>query len=178
MTRTEALAALQTLYARIPSIPCQRLCGDACGPIGMNYLEWTELRNHAQLPLTGKSHSCPLLRYGACTAYRWRPLICRAWGTTEALRCHHGCEPERWLTEEEAHAILLEGEALSQALFPGQPPRHTHTPEQVRAVAEQAAEELVTQRMIWHSTQERLTQVIEGTSESKSTGRHACGAVR
>ena len=160
--RERILVALHALYAQIPGIDCQRRCGGSCGPIAMDFLEWTELRNHAPLGLKGKSGQCPLLRQGVCTAYPYRPLICRLWGTVPALRCHHGCEPERWLTDEECVAILREGERLSQLIFPGQPPRHTHTPTQVRAVADQAAEEFVTRRMFWHSTAERLEAAARG----------------
>ena len=165
MTHIEALAALQALYARIPTISCQRLCGDACGPIGMNYLEWIALRQHAPVRLVGKNEHCPLLRRGQCCAYRYRPLICRLWGTTVPLLCHFGCEPARWLTDEEANDILMEGERLSQMLFPGQRPRYIHTPAQVRRVAEQAAEEFVTRRMFLASTAERLRARMQGDTD-------------
>ena len=56
-------------------------------------------------PLRGLT--CPLLSAnGRCTVYQVRPLICRLWGTTRALACPQGCQPERWVTDDEAVELL------------------------------------------------------------------------
>ncbi|WP_233702101.1 YkgJ family cysteine cluster protein [Iodobacter ciconiae] len=38
--------------------------------------------------------SCPHLADKGCTVYLERPLICRLFGTTPALACPHGKQPE------------------------------------------------------------------------------------
>lgn len=50
---------------------------------------------------------------GKCTVYTVRPFICRLWGTTPTLRCPEGCEPERWLTREEARDIYERIQAIA-----------------------------------------------------------------
>jgi len=37
-------------------------------------------------------------------------MICRLWGLTKSMACPFGCVPERWLTEDEAHALLAKAE--------------------------------------------------------------------
>lgn len=50
---------------------------------------------------------CPLLTEdGRCSAYQVRPLVCRQWGVGEDMKCPWGCEPERYLTEEETAEML------------------------------------------------------------------------
>ncbi|HEV2379781.1 MAG TPA: hypothetical protein VG206_08280 [Terriglobia bacterium] len=49
---------------------------------------------------------CPYLVAGQFFIYGVRPLICRLWGLVKAMRCPHGCEPEQWLSDEEARAML------------------------------------------------------------------------
>lgn len=52
---------------------------------------------------------CVLLTpMGRCSAYESRPMVCRLFGTTKALRCEHGCEPVRWLADDEAAMLLAE----------------------------------------------------------------------
>jgi Fe-S-cluster containining protein len=51
--------------------------------------------------------ACPVLNdAGRCSAYAVRPLICRLWGMVKMMRCPHGCEPSRWLTDDEAKSLL------------------------------------------------------------------------
>jgi hypothetical protein len=57
---------------------------------------------------------------------------------------------------------LREGEELSQVLFPGRKPRHTHTIEQVQQIAEEAAQEMTTRRMSFHSWAEKIAKLAEG----------------
>ena len=113
------------VYARLPKMECKRLCQDCCGPIFMSEAEGRRIERkigHApKLPdciekqkgLDGDL-TCTLLdrQSGNCTVYNLQPLICRVWGMTPALRCPHGCEPERWLTDAEVHAMLIELDRL------------------------------------------------------------------
>jgi len=120
VTNTAKLAALESLYAMLPKIVCQRKCQDCCGPIMMTRLEARRLPELKcdTVPLkigvgyfsrtSTKTLMCPLLKNGGCSVYSRRPAICRLWGLTEKLRCPFGCEPdERW-TEERAHKWLDE----------------------------------------------------------------------
>lgn len=50
---------------------------------------------------------CPALDFiGRCSVYEIRPLICRLWGVVETMKCHYGCEPERYLTDEEGKVFF------------------------------------------------------------------------
>jgi len=51
---------------------------------------------------------CPALdvESGKCKGYEGRPRICRLFGMVEKMKCPHGCEPSRWITDEEA-AIMI-----------------------------------------------------------------------
>lgn len=114
MNNTAKLAALQELYAQLPTIECQGKCHDFCGPIAMTRLEakrLPELRfflmgriGHATI--AGDDMKCTALKSSRCSVYERRPAICRIWGLTEKLRCPFGCEPSvRW-TEEQASRWL------------------------------------------------------------------------
>jgi Fe-S-cluster containining protein len=52
--------------------------------------------------------ACPHLAFGKCTAYDSRPLVCRLYGVAEGLRCEHGCEPDRLLTDKQTRRIIAE----------------------------------------------------------------------
>jgi hypothetical protein len=100
--------ALDEIYAEIPDIPgCTGACASACGPIAMYGLEWQRVqRASGGTPRMRDPLRCPMLSpTGKCTVYTVRPYVCRLWGTTPSLRCPEGCEPERWLTREEAREI-------------------------------------------------------------------------
>lgn len=60
-----------------------------------------------------KNLTCPMLKNKQCSVYPVRPMICRIWGLVRKLRCPHGCEPDRWLTDEEARQFI------NQSLFLG-----------------------------------------------------------
>src|SRR5215471_3974627 len=147
MTFHDACAALETIYAQVPSIACKGLCQDCCGPLGMSYLEWIRIKRASPLRLAEAKHTtCPLLKHGKCTVYALRPLICRLWGTTENMPCFHFCKPERYLTITEADELMHAVEALSQQVWPGQEPRTLHTRdmiEQRQAEGAQAVAEMV-----------------------------------
>lgn len=124
MQYAEAVQALEALYARLPRIVCQRQCQEACGPVLMSRLEWIRvLRSPAgRRTLRGADAlTCPMLRHGGCAVYAVRPLICRLYGLVEdpRMRCPFGCLPERWVTMDEAQALLEEAQTISAQLFPG-----------------------------------------------------------
>ncbi len=104
------------LYARIPRIRCRRKCQASCGPIEAFPAERERFERMTGKPfpdplavLQSKTPECPYLNaLGACDVYQNRPAICRLWGVVKAMRCPFGCEPERWLSDAEARAILLE----------------------------------------------------------------------
>jgi hypothetical protein len=108
-------------YSRIPKLNCQRKCQEACGPIGMTPLEWR--RMGSPLPVIARDDSsvfilnpdtlsCPVLSQetGLCRSYEQRPVICRLWGVVRSMACPFGCEPERWLTDEEASRLMRDVE--------------------------------------------------------------------
>lgn len=111
-------ARLAALYAQVPDVQCKGLCADSCGPIDMHPRERQRLREAGvripgpqaaleQLVATGE-YSCPALVDGRCGVYAVRPMICRAWGASEALPCEHGCRPPngRLLTDAETRALV------------------------------------------------------------------------
>lgn len=114
--------SLDAIYAEIPAIRCKRKCQEACGPVvqwrAMSAAEEARLGLFRSLivePASGLT--CELLNGdGLCSAYSRRPLICRLWGVVDSplMRCPHGCEPERWLTDEESKALLARAEAVTR----------------------------------------------------------------
>lgn len=117
---------LDSIYARIPKVACQRKCQEACGPIPMEPIEFVQIYKRAPRPeekefmgkplmISGVTGQCPKLsRNGDCMAYENRPAICRIFGTVYAMACPFGCQPDRWLTDREAHEILSDIEGLAQ----------------------------------------------------------------
>jgi hypothetical protein len=106
MTKTKKLRVLQEIYASIPSPGCKGLCVDECSTIPVFPFELEQLETAAgrKLPtistregilLGDLGKPCPLLVMGRCSVYAQRPLICRAYGSTEGLPCEHGCRPEK-----------------------------------------------------------------------------------
>jgi hypothetical protein len=47
-------------------------------------------------------------------------MICRLYGVMDdpRMRCPFGCEPERWLSEQEAYVWLARVEEVSRQVFP------------------------------------------------------------
>lgn len=108
--RNSSERQIEAIYAEIPSIPdCTGACSTACGPIYMFRAEWKRVtRSLGRTPRGLKGRvTCPMLNQnGQCMVYSVRPYICRLWGTTPDLKCPQGCEPERWLSIEEARDIM------------------------------------------------------------------------
>jgi Fe-S-cluster containining protein len=113
---------LQATYDSLPAIQCKRKCNLACGPIGFAPVEIANVQTAGHQIPTMVNHlihgplTCSALKGGRCSMYDQRPGICRLYGLTKLLRCQHGCEPDRWLSETEASEFLKSIEAL----MPGQ----------------------------------------------------------
>lgn len=108
-------AEFDALYARIPSIACKRKCQAACGPVAGSRVEVERITMlYGLRPLGGEDGAqCGYLDVrGLCVAYAQRPLICRLWGVVPEMRCPHGCEPERWLTEVEVLELFREADRI------------------------------------------------------------------
>lgn len=111
---------LKALYATLPKIECQRKCNAACGPIGFAPVEIVNIQASGHELPTMVDHlihgplTCSALKSGGCSIYNQRPGICRLYGLTKLLRCKHGCEPERWLSEAESRQFLKSIEALKK----------------------------------------------------------------
>lgn len=108
------LRRLRQLWREIPTIECKGLCWDSCGPITSSVLEEDLMRQasgtgHATAPhplMDGAQMCCHLSAEGRCGVYEVRPTICRLWGVTGGLTCHHGCQPARPLTDAEGFVLL------------------------------------------------------------------------
>lgn len=99
---------LQAIYDRIPAMKnCRGLCADSCGPIECSVREAQKMERESGRKLEAPCGTCSMLTpLGRCSVYELRPVICRIFGTTRALRCQHGCEPEFWLDDTEGLAMI------------------------------------------------------------------------
>lgn len=110
-------------YALLSTIECKGLCAKSCCYTMFTPTELSTAERAAgrELPILGivdehgghwatlvgdKKKRCPLLRFGRCTTYDARPLLCRLYGLVPSMRCPYGCEPDRWLTDEEGRELL------------------------------------------------------------------------
>jgi Fe-S-cluster containining protein len=104
MDDSEAIARLEELYARLPTIECQGHCWNSCGPISMSAVERRRIRaagveiqeftpERSQRWANDEPLHCSALdQFHRCTVYEVRPLICRAWGVGRGqLACPWGC---------------------------------------------------------------------------------------
>ncbi len=110
---------LQLLYLRVPQVSCRGLCTKACGPIDgfpaeRSYFERSTGKPFPEALKVLKSGSpCPHLDpLGRCDSYAFRPLVCRLYGAVEAMRCPYGCHPTVFLTESQAHVLMMQARAL------------------------------------------------------------------
>lgn len=109
---------LTAILASLPAIACKGLCHDQCTVILMSRLEWNRIVKAlgGREPPAPTTTSCPLLTEAKrCKLYDVRPFICRIWGLTPRLRCPHGCEPERWLSDDDAQAMIEEIKSLNNS---------------------------------------------------------------
>lgn len=110
----DPLQALDRVYARIPKINCTGQCQDTCNLIPCTEREKARLEKRLGRPFEPvnnppkRIHCTALTAEGKCEAYTIRPLICRLYGVIDdsRMRCHHGCKPERYLTESEITALF------------------------------------------------------------------------
>lgn len=119
------LKKLNEIYAKIPDIECQGLCHPSCtivpaakieikrarGRMGKNpFNPLQAVKNLTQeIP---KIPTCAALKDGRCSIYTARPAICRLYGVAEGLECPFGCKPKKFISKQEAYAIVREVEAL------------------------------------------------------------------
>lgn len=113
-------ARLAELYALVPKIPdCKRTCWRSCGPVVqlgiLSPYEASRLRNVEHTEREDLSTCVLLTEDNLCRAYEMRPFICRLWGTVPRMACPEGCQPERWLTNDETMDLLNRVTALSGA---------------------------------------------------------------
>lgn len=117
--------ALRDIWEKVPKMKdCKGKCAMSCGPIPVSSMERRLIQQRAGHLLTternlGKKNtegvmSCNMLTEdGLCSVYAIRPLVCRIWGTTKRLACPEGCEPERWLSDQESLALFDEIQHLA-----------------------------------------------------------------
>lgn len=114
---------VKAIYAKIPTIACQKKCQAACGIIPVERVELKKIRKKARIDVEpfilstpevtmlfdSEKELCPLLsEHGLCTVYEVRPLVCRLFGVVEDFRCPEGCVPSRLLTKEEASEMAYQ----------------------------------------------------------------------
>lgn len=101
---------LDELYRQAPDLLCRRQCAQSCvtGPIRIGAAEYERIAERVGYRPHGNpaARTCPLLVDGLCTVHDIRPMICRLWGAAVGMRCKHGCQPDRWLTNAEVDALL------------------------------------------------------------------------
>ncbi|MEW1679380.1 YkgJ family cysteine cluster protein [Streptomyces noursei] len=99
--RSDQDAALDALYAQVPNIACKGHCHTSCRPITMSDRERSRIRQNTgvTIPPVAQMHkegrpTCPALTdENRCSVYALRPMICRIWNASEAIRCRFGCLP-------------------------------------------------------------------------------------
>lgn len=96
-----AIAELEALYAALPSLACNGLCGHSCSShVDASALERERIAAaRVDLDAATVDGACPalsraLVASGRCTVYAVRPMVCRLWGTAASMPCPHGCAPE------------------------------------------------------------------------------------
>jgi len=113
---------------------CKGKCTQACGLIPLERLELEEIRRRlgrrfqekwlrsgeaygVEFMLGTDELECPLLVDGKCSVYDIRPLICRLYGVAAGMRCQHGCECTRVMSDVEAKALIKKVGKLSADLY-------------------------------------------------------------
>jgi hypothetical protein len=113
-SHAERATALTNIYNQLPTINCQGLCADSCGPIQMTPTEHRRIqtRHNITIPDRGlhdAGATCEALTmFGRCHVYPDRPLLCRLWGLLDILPCVYGCQPDRYLTAAEGYELLAQ----------------------------------------------------------------------
>lgn len=127
------LRTLREIYASLPQVNCQRKCAASCGPIIWTRIEHENIRRavsgNFRIIQDRANPACPYLQGISCSIYESRPLVCRLFGVIARTPCKYGCQPERWLSDEEVTALYDEivelwrntarkGEGTPEDLFP------------------------------------------------------------
>jgi len=112
---------LPQLYKPIPTFPCIPGCHDCCGRVPFLPEEWKKLSpkelKRAEFcqeviagfgQLIGKQPHCPFVSEKGCTIYHNRPFYCRLFGTTKALKCPHGRQPKKLLSDQMSNKLTTE----------------------------------------------------------------------
>lgn len=116
---------LKEIYDEIPRIVCKGYCDAACGPVPATTAEREEIQRVTgkrvktdpnffkkedarglKVLKTTEEGTCLYLKKARCVVYEARPIICRLYGVSDGLRCPHGCQPDRWLSKEEAATLI------------------------------------------------------------------------
>lgn len=112
---------VRALWGMVPSVGCRGLCVEACGPVGMSNEEEAILeRRGVEVGFDRETLTCDQLKFGRCSIYEDRPLVCRLWGAVPEMRCPFGCEPT--LTTQQ-------GRSLMQTMLNLAPSEYKETPE-------------------------------------------------
>lgn len=93
----QRLRAIRDLYARLPKMECKGECSSSCGPIDMSQIERKAIveATGEDVSFAPRTLTCTKLNFlGRCSIYDLRPMICRLWGISEAMKCPWGCVPE------------------------------------------------------------------------------------
>ena len=127
MRRSKQLRVLGEIWSAMPAIECKGLCWESCSTVPVFPVELELLQERAghDLAITDLSYAggrvvglgefakpCPFLVMRRCSAHDVRPVICRAFGVVEGLRCPHGCEPKKLISNEEQFRLFNRVENL------------------------------------------------------------------
>lgn len=113
--RQTIAARMAALYAQIPAVHCKGECTASCSASvfvmrAMSTFEFSRATFGGTkfIPIVDLDEPCVFLQRGRCQVYNARPMICRLWGAVDhpQMRCPFGCEPDRWLTDDEGRALL------------------------------------------------------------------------
>jgi hypothetical protein len=97
----QVVVRLELLYAELPPLPCLGLCANSCNAhVDASQAERRRIAAlGVDLDAPTDDDVCPALTRTAvgalrCAVHEVRPMVCRLWGTAEALPCPHGCRPQ------------------------------------------------------------------------------------
>ncbi len=104
---------LAELYEAIPDFNCKEGCNDCCGCVPVANVEAENAGIKAGLTATKLGtmdcvHSTP----NGCSIYDDRPFMCRLFGTTEKMKCPHGCKPDKMLNDKRAAKLTERYQSL------------------------------------------------------------------
>lgn len=127
-THEQAVADLQAVYDRLPSVLCKGRCWNSCTNVDATPLERAllaergvdlpmpvPLARHEEMVAAGEHRWCPALGpLRTCTVYEARPLLCRSFGSWRSSACEYGCTADRWLSLADFAALMYEVVEISR----------------------------------------------------------------